>query len=153
MALSKKPVNGMKDILPEEMQIRDYVQQVIKETYRSFGFTPIETPCMENIANLSNKQGGENEKLIFKVMKRGEKLKVAEAKEEADLVDFGMRYDLTVPLVRFIRIMQMIFHLRLRRFRWEMSGELTARSVDVIVSLCSVTSILSESRRTLQRSS
>ena len=74
----------MKDILPEEMQIRDYVQQVIKETYRSFGFTPIETPCMENIANLSNKQGGENEKLIFKVMKRGEKLKVAEAKEEAD---------------------------------------------------------------------
>ena len=101
MALSKKPVNGMKDILPEEMQIRDYVQQVIKETYRSFGFTPIETPCMENIANLSNKQGGENEKLIFKVMKRGEKLKIAEAKEEADLVDFGMRYDLTVPLVRF----------------------------------------------------
>ena len=101
MALSKKPVNGMKDILPEEMRIRDYVQQVIKETYRSFGFTPIETPCMENIANLSNKQGGENEKLIFKVMKRGEKLKIAEAKEEADLVDFGMRYDLTVPLVRY----------------------------------------------------
>ncbi len=101
MALSKKPVNGMKDILPEEMQIRDYVQQVIKETYRSFGFTPIETPCMENIANLSNKQGGENEKLIFKVMKRGEKLKLSEAKSEADLVDFGMRYDLTVPLARF----------------------------------------------------
>lgn len=101
MALSKKPVNGMKDILPEEMQIRDYVQQVIKDTYRSFGFTPVETPCMENIANLSNKQGGENEKLIFKVMKRGEKLKVEEAKTEADLVDFGMRYDLTVPLVRY----------------------------------------------------
>ena len=53
MALSKKPVNGMKDILPEEMQIRDYVQQVIKETYRSFGFTPIETPCMENIGAIS----------------------------------------------------------------------------------------------------
>ena len=48
--------NGMKDILPEEMQIRDYVQQVIKETYRNFGFTQIETPCMENIANLSSKQ-------------------------------------------------------------------------------------------------
>ena len=55
MALSKKPVNGMKDILPEEMQIRDYVQQVIKETYRNFGFTQIETPCMENIANLRQK--------------------------------------------------------------------------------------------------
>ena len=101
MALSKKPVNGMKDILPKEMEIRDYVTGVIKETYRSFGFTPIETPCMENIANLSNKQGGENEKLIFKVLKRGEKLKLAEATEEKDVVDFGMRYDLTVPLCRF----------------------------------------------------
>jgi histidyl-tRNA synthetase len=101
MALSKKPVNGMKDILPAEMEIRDYVTGVIKETYRSFGFTPIETPCMENIANLSNKQGGENEKLIFKVLKRGEKLNLETAKEEADVVDFGMRYDLTVPLSRF----------------------------------------------------
>ena len=101
MALSKKPVNGMKDILPAEMEIRDYVTSVIKETYRSFGFTPIETPCMENIANLSNKQGGENEKLIFKVLKRGEKLNLETATEEADVVDFGMRYDLTVPLTRF----------------------------------------------------
>ncbi len=101
MALAKKPVNGMKDILPEEMQIRDYVMNVIKETYRSFGFTPIETPCMENIANLSNKQGGENEKLIFKVLKRGEKLKLETAKTENDVVDYGMRYDLTVPLTRF----------------------------------------------------
>ena len=101
MALSKKPVNGMKDILPAEMEIRDYVTSVIKDTYRSFGFTPIETPCMENIANLTSKQGGENEKLIFKVMKRGEKLNLETAKEESDVVDFGMRYDLTVPLSRF----------------------------------------------------
>ena len=101
MALSKKPVTGMKDILPEEMQIRDYVISVIKETYRSFGFTPIETPCMENIANLSNKQGGENEKLIFKILKRGEKLNLETAESEKDLVDGGLRYDLTVPLVRF----------------------------------------------------
>ncbi len=101
MPLAKKPVNGMKDILPEEMAIRDYVMNVIKETYRSFGFTPIETPCMENIGNLSNKQGGENEKLIFKVMKRGEKLDLETAQSEADVVDFGMRYDLTVPLARF----------------------------------------------------
>ena len=101
MALSRKPVNGMKDILPAEMEIRDYVTRVIKETYRSFGFTPIETPCMENIANLSSRQGGENEKLIFKVLKRGEKLNLETAKEEADVVDFGMRYDLTVPLARF----------------------------------------------------
>ena len=101
MALVKKPVTGMKDILPEEMQIRDYVQNVIKDTYRSFGFTPIETPCMENIANLSSKQGGENEKLIFKVLKRGEKLHLDTAQTENDVVDFGMRYDLTVPLARF----------------------------------------------------
>lgn len=101
MALAKKPVTGMKDILPAEMQIRDYVMNVIKETYRAFGFTPIETPCMENIGNLSSKQGGENEKLIFKVLKRGEKLKLDTAETEADLVDFGMRYDLTVPLCRY----------------------------------------------------
>lgn len=101
MALSKKPVNGMRDILPEEMQLRDYVISVIKDTYRKFGFTPMETPCMENIANLSNKQGGENEKLIFKVLKRGDKLNLETAQTEDDVVDFGMRYDLTVPLVRY----------------------------------------------------
>ncbi len=101
MALSKKPVTGMKDILPEEMEIRDYVIGVIKETYGNFGFTSIETPCVENIANLNCKAGGENEKLIFKILKRGEKLRLAEAKSEEDLVDGGLRYDLTVPLVRY----------------------------------------------------
>ena len=101
MALNKKPVTGMKDIMPEEMQIRDYVISVIKETYGKFGFTPMETPCMENIENLSSKQGGENEKLIFKILKRGEKLNLETAQSESDVVDFGMRYDLTVPLVRY----------------------------------------------------
>jgi len=101
MALSKKPVTGMKDILPEEMEIRDYVIRIIKDTYRQFGFTGIETPCMENLENLSNKQGGENEKLIFKIMKRGDKLNIDTAQSENDLADMAMRYDLTVPLVRF----------------------------------------------------
>ena len=101
MALKKKPVTGMKDILPEEMVIRDYMIRLIKETYATFGFSSIETPCVEHIENLSSKQGGENEKLIFKILKRGEKLKLAEAKEEADLVDGGLRYDLTVPLSRY----------------------------------------------------
>ncbi len=101
MALNKKPVTGMKDIMPEEMKLRDYVIGVIKDTYGKFGFTPMETPCMESIVNLSSKQGGENEKLIFKVLKRGEKLNLETAQGESDLVDFGMRYDLTVPLVRF----------------------------------------------------
>ena len=101
MALIKKPTTGMKDILPREMQIRDYLIGLIKETYGKFGFTAIETPAVENIANLSSKQGGENEKLIFKIMKRGEKFNLDTAKEENDLVDGGLRYDLTVPLVRF----------------------------------------------------
>lgn len=91
----------MKDILPEEMQIRDYVISVIKDTYGKFGFTSIETPCVENIANLSSKQGGDNEKLIFKILKRGEKLNVAAATTEEEVVDSGLRYDLTVPLVRY----------------------------------------------------
>lgn len=101
MALNKKPVTGMKDILPEEMKIRDYCIRIIKETYGQFGFTSIETPCVENIANLSSKQGGDNEKLIFKILKRGEKLNVEAAATEEEVVDSGLRYDLTVPLVRF----------------------------------------------------
>ncbi|MBQ8412697.1 MAG: histidine--tRNA ligase [Lachnospiraceae bacterium] len=101
MAMKKKPVTGMKDILPKEMEIRDYVIGLIKETYKTFGFTSVETPCVEHIENLSSKQGGENEKLIFKILKRGEKLKIDEAKEEIDLVDGGLRYDLTVPLSRY----------------------------------------------------
>lgn len=101
MALSKKPVTGMKDILPEEMKIRNYVQNVIKDTYKAFGFTQIETPCVENISNLTSKQGGENEKLIFKILKRGEKFNLETAENEMDVVDNGLRYDLTVPLVRY----------------------------------------------------
>ena len=101
MALKKKPVTGMKDILPAEMAIRDYVIRLIKETYGTFGFSSIETPCVEHIENLSSKQGGENEKLIFKILKRGEKFKLDTAETEADLVDGGLRYDLTLPLSRY----------------------------------------------------
>ena len=101
MALKKKPVTGMKDIMPAEMEIRDYVIGLIKETYGAFGFSSMETPCVEHIENLCSKQGGDNEKLIFKILKRGEKLKIDQAREEADLVDGGLRYDLTVPLSRY----------------------------------------------------
>ncbi|MGI6006969.1 MAG: histidine--tRNA ligase [Ruminococcus sp.] len=101
MALKKKPVTGMKDILPAEMAVRDYVIGLIKETYGTFGFSSMETPCVEHIENLCSKQGGENEKLIFKIMKRGEKLKIQEAQTENDLADSGLRYDLTVPLSRY----------------------------------------------------
>ena len=101
MALKKKPVTGMKDVMPAEMEIRDYLIGLIKDTYKTFGFQSMETPCVENIENLCSKQGGDNEKLIFKILKRGEKLKIDEAKEENDLVDGGLRYDLTVPLARY----------------------------------------------------
>ncbi|MCI8536163.1 MAG: histidine--tRNA ligase [Hungatella sp.] len=101
MALKKKPVTGMKDILPAEMQIRNYVMNQIQETYKAFGFSQIETPCVEHIENLTSKQGGDNEKLIFKILKRGEKLNLENAQTEVDLVDGGLRYDLTVPLARY----------------------------------------------------
>ena len=101
MALIKKSVTGMKDILPEEMFIRDYLINIIKKTYGSFGFTSIETPAMEHTENLLSKQGGDNEKLIFKILKRGEKLQLEDINDENDLVDAGLRYDLTLPLARY----------------------------------------------------
>ena len=91
----------MKDILPAEMQIREYVTSQIKETYKSFGFSQIETPCVEHIENLTSRQGGDNEKLIFKILKRGEKLNLETAQTESDVVDGGLRYDLTLPLSRY----------------------------------------------------
>ena len=101
MALTKKPVTGMKEITPAEMQIREYVMNQIRETYKGFGFSQIETPCVEHIENLTSKQGGDNEKLIFKILKRGDKLNLETAKEENDLADSGLRYDLTLPLSRY----------------------------------------------------
>ena len=114
MAMKKKPVTGMKDILPREMEIRDYAIGLIKETYKTFGFTSVETPAMEHIENLSSNQGGENEKLIFKVLKRGDKLSSAvnklvesgaadgeEGVNVGSLTDSGLRYDLTLPLSRY----------------------------------------------------
>lgn len=101
MSFIKTPVKGMNDFLPSDMRLREYVISVIKETYSGFGFAQIETPLMEHIENLQSNQGGENEKLIFKVLKRGEKLNLATAKNELDLVDSGLRYDLTLPLARY----------------------------------------------------
>ena len=102
MAFSKKPVKGMTDFLPGDMRLRNSVLAEIRRTYAQFGFAQIETPMMEHIGNLTSKQGGDNEKLIFKVQKRGAAL--ARAWESGDrdaLVDNGLRYDLTVPLARF----------------------------------------------------
>lgn len=101
MKFIKTPVKGMCDMLPADMRLREHVLGMIKETYGAYGFMQIETPVMEHIENLTSKQGGDNEKLIFKILKRGEKLNVEAAQTEADVVDGGLRYDLTLPLSRY----------------------------------------------------
>lgn len=147
MALKKKPTTGMKDILPREMEIRDYVIGQIKETYRTFGFQSIETPCVEHIENLNNKQGGENEKLIFKILKRGQKLNLETAETESDLVDGGLRYDLTVPLSRYYANNANELPVPFKALQMGNVWRATDRSVDVTVSLCSVILIFWVSRR------
>ena len=97
--LPKTPAKGMRDFLPKEFALRQQILATIQKTYESYGFTRIETPAVENIELLTSKQGGDNEKLIFKILKRGEKLE--NAVDSADLCDLGLRYDLTVPLARF----------------------------------------------------
>lgn len=100
MASTKTP-SGMRDFLPEEKKIREYLKSVIREEYRKSGFKEIETSQIENLENLTQSDGGENTKLIFKILKRGEKLKMDEARSEDDLADLGLRFDLTLPLSRF----------------------------------------------------
>lgn len=96
------PVKGTNDYLPKEAALRDYLQNVILETYRRHGFLRIMTPILEDAENLDKSEGGENLNLIFKVMKRGEKLeKALAAGEEKGLSDLGLRYDLTLPLSRY----------------------------------------------------
>ncbi|MDD4036108.1 MAG: histidine--tRNA ligase [Bacilli bacterium] len=101
MNFIKMPMKGMRDILPNDMELREYVRGIIKETYSQFGYRQIDTPCIEHIENLTSNQGGENEQLIFKILKRGEKLNINNIHSENDLVDGGLRYDLTVPLARY----------------------------------------------------
>ena len=97
-------LKGMKDILPQEQRMRDFVQSKILETYKASGFERISTPILEDSENLDKSDGGDNLNLIFKVLKRGEKLESALAKQnptDKDLSDMGLRYDLTLPLTRF----------------------------------------------------
>ena len=100
--MKTNPLKGMKDYLPDEMRLRDYVQGKILETYRASGFERIATPMLEDMENLDKSEGGDNLNLIFKVLKRGEKLNAALASgEEKNLSDMGLRYDLTLPLSRY----------------------------------------------------
>ena len=101
MKFIKTPVKGMCDMLPADMRMREHVFGMIKESYAKYGFMQIETPVMEHIENLTSKQGGDNEKLIFKIMKRGADLQRAIDAGNQEFADNGLRYDLTVPLARY----------------------------------------------------
>ncbi len=99
--MHSNPVRGARDILPEEMRVRDALEQKILTIYRAHGFSRIETPALENIDLLLGSDGGENLKMLFTILKRGEKLKIHEDSTVNDLCDMGLRYDLTLPLSRF----------------------------------------------------
>ena len=102
MKMNAQPVRGTKDFLPNEVEVRDYVRETIEGTYKVFGFQKINTPEMEDIERLNKSDGGENLSMIFKILKRGQKLDLTkENLSEDDLVDSGLRYDLTMPLSRY----------------------------------------------------
>ena len=98
--LSTAPPRGMRDILPPETELRDAATQQILAVYRGYGFRRIETPALESLRLLGSSDGGENEKLIYKVLKRGEDLDAA-LRTGGELADLGLRFDLTVPLARY----------------------------------------------------
>ena len=99
--IDNSPARGMRDLLPADVAVRDHVLESISAVYRRYGYQRIETPALENIARLSSGEGGDNEKLIFEVLRRGLPPEVAAGTPVRDLVDLGLRYDLTVPLTRF----------------------------------------------------
>lgn len=101
MTTNTNPAEGMRDLSPKEVELRNYVTGIITESYKKFGFAQIDTPCIERINFLTSGDGGDNEKMLFKILKRGDKLNLTSASKEQDLVDLGLRYDLTVPLCRF----------------------------------------------------
>ena len=100
--MKTQPLKGMRDLLPREQALRDYIQGQILDTYRAAGFQRISTPILEDMENLDKSDGGDNLNLIFKVLKRGEKLAAAlRSGDEKQLSDMGLRYDLTLPLSRY----------------------------------------------------
>src|SRR5262245_9875483 len=100
---STNPARGMRDFLPADVRKREYVISIIKQVYESYGFEPLETPAVENIESLLGKYGEEGNQLIFKILKRGEKLEASRTSgEKNDLADLALRYDLTVPLARVV---------------------------------------------------
>ena len=153
MALIKTPVKGMCDMLPSDMRLREYVQNMIKDCYAKYGFMQIETPVMEHIENLTSKQGGDNEKLIFKVMKRGADLSRAIAAGNQEFADNGLRYDLTCLWQDIMQIIKKNCLHHSKHFRLVMYGVQITHRKAASVSLHSVILIFLVMKQTLQRSS
>src|ERR1044071_9004403 len=101
MKIDNSPARGMRDLLPADVAVRVHVLESISAVYRRYGYQRIETPALENIDRLQSGQGGENEKLIYQVLRRGLESPVAADTPLSDLIDLGLRYDLTLPLSRF----------------------------------------------------
>ena len=102
--VNTEPLSGMRDFLPLDVLRRDYVVNTIRRVYQRYGFEPLETPTLERLSTLLGKYGDEGDQLIFRVLKRGEKLEqaLAQTPTENGVSDAGMRYDLTVPLARVV---------------------------------------------------
>ncbi|MDM8534185.1 histidine--tRNA ligase [Clostridiaceae bacterium HSG29] len=100
MKFRRQPAKGTQDVLPKDMALRNYILDIIKKTYAEKGFTQIQTPSVEDINLLTNSDGGENLRMLFKILKRGDKLNLENASEN-DITDLGLRFDLTLPLSRF----------------------------------------------------
>src|SRR5580658_1326065 len=101
MKIDNSPARGMRDLLPADVAVRDHALESISAVYRRYGYQRIETPALENIERLQSGEGGDNEKLVFQVLRRGLPPEVAADTSLRQLVDLGLRYDLTVPLTRF----------------------------------------------------
>jgi len=101
MKIDNSPARGMRDLLPADVAVRDHVLESISAVYRRFGYQRIETPALEDISRLQSGDGADNEKLVYEVLRRGLPAVVAADTPVRDLVDLGLRYDLTVPLTRF----------------------------------------------------
>ena len=127
-----RPARGMRDFLPQDVRRREYVIGIIEDVYRRYGFQPLETPALENIETLTGKYGEEGNKLIFKVLRRGEH----EASGETDL---ALRYDLTVPLARVVASIAGSCRSSSSGIRFSRSGGRTGRRAAGSASSTSVT--------------
>ena len=147
MKIDNSPARGMRDLLPADVAVRDHVLESISAVYRRFGCQRIETPALENIERLTSGEGGDNEKLIFQVLRRGLPPEVAAGTPLRELVDLGLRYDLTVPLTRFYGNNHASLPMPFRSpCRWGRCGGRTGRSGAGTGSSTSATSTSSASR-------